>query len=133
MVTPMTNQEVAKFHNISLGGFKHWTPEQRRRARIEAEVEADAVIQKQIAELNRLAYVFDCKHVNGIEQVMECRINRNTFRQLSVSIYQGVKEVRTITIDLKKYDVDPKSVIANLSNARAFLQELIYGAPTNAR
>lgn len=128
----LTNKQVAEFHGLSLGGFKHWTPEQRRRARIEAEIDADAVIQKQIAELNRLAYVFDCKHVNGLEQAMECRINRNTFRHLSVSIYQGVKEVRTITIDLKKYDVDKKSVIANLINAKAFLQELIYGAP-NAR
>lgn len=124
----MTNQEVARFHGISLGGFKHWTPEQRRRARIEAEVDADSVIQKQIAELNRLAYVFDCKHVHGNDQVMECRINRNTFRQLSVSIYRGVVEVNTITINLQSVDALPK-----LLNARAFLQGLIYGAPTNAR
>lgn len=124
----MTNQEVAKFHNISLGGFKHWTPEQRRRARIEAEVDATAAIQKHVAELNRLAYVFDCKHVRGLEQIMECRINRNKWCSLSVSIYQGVKEVSTITINLQSCDVLPK-----LINARAFLQELIYGAQTNGQ
>lgn len=123
----LTNKQVAEFHNISLGGFKHWTPEQRRRARIEAEIGADAVIQNQIAELNRLAYVFDCKHVSGLEQVMECRINRNTFRQLSVSIYRGVTEVNTITINLQSVDA-----LLKLLNARAFLQGLIYGAP-NAR
>lgn len=122
----MTNQEVAKFHGLSLGGFKHWTPEQRRRARIEAEIDATAVIQKQIAELNRLAYVFDCKHVRGLEQVMECRINRNTWRSLSVSIYRGVVEVNTITINLQSIDTLPK-----LINARAFLQGLIYGAKTD--
>lgn len=122
----MTNQEVAKFHGLSLGGFKHWTPEQRRRARIEAEIDATAVIQKHIAELNRLAYVFDCKHVNGLEQVMECRINRNTWRSLSVSIYRGVVEVNTITINLQSCDVLPK-----LINARTFLQGLIYGAKTD--
>lgn len=122
----MTNQEVAKFHNISLGGFKHWTPEQRRRARLEAEIDATAAIQKHIAGLNRLAYVFDCKHVNGNEQVMECRINRNTWRSLSVSIYRGVVEVNTITINLQGCDVLPK-----LINARTFLQGLIYGAKTD--
>lgn len=124
----MTNQEVAKFHNISLGGFKHWSAEQRRRARIEAEIDATAAIQKHIAELNRLAYVFDCKHVNGLDQVMECRINRNTWRSLSVTIYQGVKEVSTITINLQSCDVLPK-----LINARAFLQGLIYGASDNGQ
>lgn len=124
----MTNQEVAKFHNISLGGFKHWTPEQRRRARIEAEIDATAAIQKHIAELNRLAYVFDCKHVRGLEQVMECRINRNTWRSLSVSIYRGVVEINTITISLQSIDTLPK-----LINARAFLQGLIYGAQTNGQ
>ena len=122
----MTNQEVAKFHGLSLGGFKHWTPEQRRRARIEAEIDATAAIQKHIAELNRLAYVFDCKHVRGLEQVMECRINRNTWRSLSVSIYQGNKEISTITISLQSIDTLPK-----LINARAFLQGLIYGAKTD--
>lgn len=122
----MTNQEVAKFHGISLGGFKHWTPEQRRRARIEAEVDATAAIQKHIAELNRLAYVFDCKHVRGLEQVMECRINRNTWRSLSVSIYRGVVEINTITISLQSIDTLPK-----LINARAFLQGLIYGEKTD--
>lgn len=122
----MTNQEVAKFHGISLGGFKHWSAEQRRRARIEAEIDATAAIQKHIAELNRLAYVFDCKHVHGNEQVMECRINRNTWRSLSVSIYRGVVEINTITINLQSCDVLPK-----LINARTFLQGLIYGAKTD--
>lgn len=124
----MTNQEVAKFHGLSLGGFKHWTPEQRRRARIEAEIDATAAIQKHVAELNRLAYVFDCKHVNGLEQVMECRINRNTWRSLSVSIYRGVVEINTITISLQSIDTLPK-----LINARAFLQGLIYGASDNGQ
>jgi len=124
----LTNKQVAEFHGLSLGGFKHWTPEQRRRARIETEVDATAAIQKHIAELNRLAYVFDCKHVNGLEQVMECRINRNTWRSLSVSIYQGNKEVSTITINLQSCDVLPK-----LINARAFLQGLIYGASDNGQ
>lgn len=124
----LTNKQVAEFQGLSLGGFKHWSAEQRRRARIEAEVDATAAIQKHIAELNRLAYVFDCKHVNGLDQVMECRINRNTWRSLSVSIYRGVVEINTITISLQSIDTLPR-----LINARAFLQGLIYGAQANGQ
>lgn len=118
----MTNQQVAEFHGMSLGGFKHWTPEQRRRARIEAEIDATPEVQKLIAELNRLAFVFDCKHVQGERQVMECKINRNSFKSLSVSIYEGLNCVHTVTVNMLNQDA-----VKQLLLARIHLEGLVYG------
>ncbi len=123
-----TQAQAAKFFKMSLSGFKKWSAETRRRAILECEYDATPEIQKHIAELNRLAYVFDCKYVNGLEQVMECRINRVTWQQLSVSIYQGVSEVSTTTIDLQSCDV-----LRELIKVRTYLEGLIYGKAQNGQ
>lgn len=124
----MTNQEVAKFHNISLGGFKHWSAEQRRRARIEAEVAADKEMQLLLAELQRLAFVYNCANVQGINQHFSCTVMTPTAGACSVSFYQQdmFDPFRKIFIDLYALDA-----VEQLKVAKLQLEQVTYGAKTD--
>ena len=124
----MTNQEVAKFHNISLGGFKHWSAEQRLRARIEAEIDADKEIQLLLAELQRLAFVFNCANVQGINQPLSCTVMTPTASACSVCFYREgfFDPYKTIFIKLDACDA-----VAQLKTAKLQLEQMTYGEKTD--
>lgn len=124
----MTNQEVAKFHGISLGGFKHWTPEQRRRARIEAEIGADKEMQVLLAEIQRLSFVYNCANVRGVNQLLSCTVMAPTAGACSVSFYQqGFFDPYKKTF----INLDACDAVAQLKTAKLQLEQLIYGAKTD--
>lgn len=126
----MTNKEVAKFHGLSLGGFKHWTPEQRRRARIEAEIGAEPGIAGLLAELQRLAWVYNCANVRGASQPLSCSVLVPTASSCTVNFYleHSFTPERHIFINL-----DAHNAVAQLKNAKSLLEQHIYGAEKNAR
>lgn len=124
----LTNKQVAEFHGLSLGGFKHWTPEQRRRARIEAEIDADKEMQLLLAELQRLAFVYNCANVRGVNQPLSCTVMTPTAGACSISFYNEwlFDPNKKIFINLDACDA-----VAQLKTAKLLLEQLIYGESKN--
>lgn len=124
----LTNKQVAEFHGLSLGGFKHWTPEQRRRARIEAEIDADKEMQLLLAELQRLAFVYNCANMQGINQPLSCTVMTPTAGACSVCFYREgfFDPCKNIFIELNARDA-----VAQLKTAKLQLEQMTYGAKTD--
>lgn len=70
----MTNQDLAKFYNISAQAVGRWSVEKRKQKTVQALSGAEQPIVDLIADISKLVFIFNCKWLHGDVQVKTQRI-----------------------------------------------------------
>jgi len=119
----MTNQDLAEFYGISSQAVGRWSKERKQRKTIQALANAEQSIVDLIADINKLAYIYDCQWLHGVEQKRWCWINRSSV-MLVCYLYQKeeMHPQAEWTANLHATDV-----VAQLKVIKTKLEGLVYG------
>lgn len=71
----MTNQDLAKFYNISAQAVGRWSVEKRKQKTVQALSGAEKPIVDLIADISKLVFIFNCKWLHGERQVKNCHLS----------------------------------------------------------
>lgn len=118
----MTNQDLSDFYGISTQAVGRWSKERKHRKRVQALSGAEQPIVDLIADISKLAYIYDCQWLHGIEQKRWCWINRTSVT-LTCHIFgdAGVK-LSTWVAEMHATDLADQ-----LQSIKTKLEGLVYG------
>lgn len=122
----MTNQDLAEFYGISAQAVGRWSKERKQRKRVQALAGAEQPIVDLIADINKLAYIYDCQWLHGTEQKRWCWINRTSVTLFCYFFAQG-EDFSDIPLEA---DLDATDVVEQLQSIRVKMEELVYGVQT---
>ena len=125
-----TLKQIADFYGISESATKKWPRQRKQRGAVELEAGADPVIAGLLAELQRLAWVYNCANVRGTNQPLSCTVLTPTAASCSVNYFleHSFTPERRIFTNLNANDA-----VSRLKAAKLDLEQQIYGAEKNAR
>lgn len=118
----MTRQDLAEFYKISTQAVGRWSKERKHRKTVQALAGAEQPICDLIADINKLAYIFDCANMRGIHQSRWCMVSRLPNR-LTVIVFGGAGEKEfDVNIDMTAPDVAVRLILVKTK-----LEQLVYG------
>lgn len=119
----MNQKQLADHYSISKAAVSRWSEAKRHRKTVEALAGYDAATGAVVAELQRLAYLYNCQQYRGALSVGLCY----------VSVANVL--VNVALFDLQNPSMEPfKSFTAELENAAQLaellttMEGLVYGA-----
>lgn len=119
----MNQKQLADHYGISKAAVSRWSEQKRHRKTVEAYAGYDAATGAVVAELQRLAYLYNCQQWRGA----------NTIGLCYVSVANVL--VNVALFDLENPSMDPfQSYTAELDNAAQLaellttMEGLVYGA-----
>jgi len=112
----MTNQDLAKFYNISAQAVGRWSVEKRKQKTVQALSGAEQPICDIIAEISKLVFIFNCKWLHGIKQekCMDIAVNDRWLTVTGTEFWLNVR-------------LDDSDVVKQLHAIKTKLEELVYG------
>lgn len=118
----MKKTELAEFHRVSVRQVARWSAETLNAKEVQYLAGAEPEITGLIGEINQLAYIFDCQHLQGVNQVKWCHVSRLPY-MLTASIHalNGEMPLFRVSIDMLALDVAPK-----LTLLRNTLRSIVY-------
>lgn len=119
----MNKKQLADHYGISKAAVSRWSAAKRHRKTVEALAGYDPATGAVVAELQRLAYLYNCQQYRGARSIGLCY----------VSVANVL--VNVALFDLENPSMEPfKSLIAELDNAAQLadllttMEGLVYGA-----
>lgn len=112
----MTNQDLAKFYNISAQAVGRWSAEKRKQKTVQALSGAEQPIVDLIADISKLVFIFNCKWLHGEKQV----------KMQSVEVDHHYVYVNG-TEFWKLAKVNDVDFADQLQSIKTKLEELVYG------
>lgn len=119
----MNNTDLAEFYGVTDRAVRKWSPERKHRKRVQALSGAEQPICDLIADINNLAYIYDCQWLHGVEQVKQCKVSRHP-SHMGVALFEKtephpVREWIVWMHHLNAFD--------QLNELKIKLEELVYG------
>jgi len=119
----MNQKQLAEHYGVSKAAVSRWSEQKRHRKEVEAYAGYDAATGAVVAELQRLAYLYNCQQWRGNTVIGQCYVSvANVI--VSVALF-----------DLENPSMDPfKSYSASLEDAAQLadllntMECLVYGA-----
>lgn len=123
-------KKLGEFFGVSFETVRKWPKQRLQRAQIELDAGAEPAIANLLAEIQRLAWVYNCANVRGASQPLSCSVMVPTASSCTVNFYleHSFTPERHIFINL-----DAHNAVAQLKTAKLQLEQHIYGAEKNAR
>lgn len=120
----MNNRDLAEFYGVTDRAVRKWSPERKRKARAQALAGAEPEICHLIAKIAKLAYIYDCQWLHGIEQKRACLVERTPWR-LTVSFFVFGED--SSISDTMRADMMALDSVQQLIKIVNQLEEVIYG------
>ena len=108
-----TQQDLADFHRVSISAVKKWSKQKQAEKKVELYAGIDLDVHHLIGDITKMVYLYNCKHIEGVKQVSEVRMELNHFSlQLHFNNYtatayldEDTAKVRleSMLIDLKQF------------------------------
>ena len=122
----MTNQDLAEFYGISAQAVGRWTKERKHRKTVQALANAEQLIVDLIGSINKLAYIYDCQWLHGVEQKRWCWINRSSVTLFCYFFVDG-EDFTDVPLQANLHATD---VVEQLQSIKTKLEGLVYGLST---
>jgi len=119
----MNNTDLAEFYGVTDRAVRKWSPERKHRKRVQALANAEQPIVDLIADINKLAYIYDCQWLHGVEQKRWCWINQ-TSGMLVCYMYRKNELYPQSEWSASLHATD---VVKQLQSIKTKLEELVYG------
>lgn len=119
----MNNTDLAEFYGVTDRAVRKWSPERKHRKRVQALSGAEQPIVDLIADINKLAYIYDCQWLHGVEQKRWCWINRSS---VMLFCYLFVEGNNFADIALQA-DLHATDAVEQLQVIKTKLEGLVYG------
>lgn len=117
----MTNKDLANFYDISTQAVGRWTKERKHSKRVQAQAGAEQQICDLLADINKLAYIYDCQWLHGVEQKRWCWINRT-----SVTLFCHIF-IGSVILSAWSANLHATDAVEQLQSIKTKLEELVYG------
>jgi len=119
----MNNTDLAEFYGVTDRAVRKWSPERKHRKRVQALANAEQPIVDLIGDIGKLAYIYDCQWLHGVEQKRWCWINRSSVMLLCYLFVEG-NNFADIALQANLHATD---VLGQLRAIKEKLEELVYG------
>ena len=119
----METKDLAEFYGVTRQSVEKWTPEKRKQKTVQALSGAEQTIVDLIADINKLAYIYDCQWLHGVEQVKNCHVSRHP-SHLRVGVFWRDCDEPLIEFEAWSSDLD---FVYQLQSIKTKLEELVYG------
>ena len=119
----METKDLAEFYGVTRQSVEKWTPEKRKQKTVQAIAGAEQPIVDLIADISKLAYIYDCQWLHGVEQKRWCWINR-TSGMLACYIYRKDEMHPQSEWNANLHATD---VVEQLQSIKTKLEGLVYG------
>lgn len=119
----METKDLAEFYCVTRQSVEKWTPEKRKQKTVQALANAEQPIVDLIADINKLAYIYNCRWLHGISQLRWCWINCGTV-VLECNFFEKDVEFSTDTFKASLHALD---LVDQLQSIKTKLEELVYG------
>jgi len=116
-------KDLAEFYGVTRQSVEKWTPEKRKQKTVQALANAEQPIVDLIADINKLAYIYDCQWLHGAEQKRWCWINRSSVMLFCYLFVEG-NDFADIRLQA---DLHATDVLDQLRAIKTKLEELVYG------
>jgi hypothetical protein len=118
----MKVQDLADFHGVSLSAVHKWSEKTRQDKTTQALAGAEPAICELLADINKLAYIFDCQNLHGVEQERWCLVNRHP-QTLFCTIFGAYGHPEQFHTEINMYSVDAEAKLRVLKN---YLTKLVF-------
>jgi len=112
----MTNQDLAKFYNISAQAVGRWSVEKRKQKTVQALANAEQPVVDLIAYISKLVFIFNCKWLHGEKQVKCQRVDIDH----DYIMIDGTEFWKSLYL----HNTD---AVQQLQSIKTKLEELVYG------
>jgi len=119
----LETKDLANFYGVTRQSVEKWTADKRKQKTIQALANAEQPICDLIADINKLAYIYDCQWLHGVEQLKRCHVSRHP-SHFAIGLFEKGEPHPVIEILVWMEDL---SVIDQLQSIKAKLEELVYG------
>lgn len=120
----METKDLANFYNISTQAVGRWSVEKRKQKTVQALANAEQQIADLIADINKLAYIYDCQWLHGADQKRSCWINRTSVTLFCYLFVNNGDDFTDIPLQANLHATD---VVEQLQVIKTKLEELVYG------
>jgi hypothetical protein len=118
----MNTKELSEFYGITQHGVRRWSTKTRQDKTTQALAGAEPAICELLADINKLAYIFDCQNLHGVAQERWCLVNRHP-QTLFCTIFGAYGAPEQFHVEISMYATDAESKLRVLKN---YLTKLVF-------